>query len=180
MLGDPEAAAMVSRKLLDRGVPLSLDDFGTGYSSLRHVRQLPLQSVKIDRSFLTDIDTDSVSEKFVSAILGMGRALGLDIIAEGVERPAQQEVLTRLGFSLAQGYLFGRPMPADEVDAKLVDLVASGRTEPAEPLARHRSSRSPVSVTRVLPGHTRQPRRVEVWAEPLSLGRDAAQPSADG
>ena len=180
MLADPEAAAAVSRTLLDRGVPLSLDDFGTGYSSLRHVRQLPLQSVKIDRSFLTDIDTDSVSEKFVSAILGMGRTLGLDVIAEGVERPAQQEVLTRLGFSLAQGYLFGRPMPAAEIDAKLWDLVAAGRTEPLEPLARHGRSRSPVSVTRVLPGHTRQRGHTDASAELLSLDRDAARPSADG
>ena len=180
MLADPDAVAMVSQHLRDRGVPLSLDDFGTGFSSLRHLRQLPLQSVKIDRSFLTDIDTDSESEKFALAILGLGRDLGLDIIAEGVERPAQQAVLTRLGFSLAQGYLYGRPTPADEVEADLRGKVAAGWTRSVSSRAQPRRSHRPASATKALPGHARQTKREGAVSACPSVDLDLARHSDDG
>jgi len=115
LLHDLPTALIVTRRLRDLGVVLSLDDFGAGYSSLLHLRQIPLSSVKIDRGFAGDIDTNPETEQFMRALLAFGRDLGLRVIVEGVERPAQVEVLRRIGGTHAQGHLFGRPVPADKV-----------------------------------------------------------------
>ena len=115
LLNDLPTALTVTHRLRDLGVVLSLDDFGAGYSSLLHLRQIPLSSVKIDRGFAGDIDTNPETEQFMRALLAFGRDLGLRVIVEGVERPAQVEVLRRIGGTHAQGHLFGRPVPADQV-----------------------------------------------------------------
>ena len=115
LLHDLPTATAVTHRLRDLGVVLSLDDFGAGYSSLLHLRQIPLSSVKIDRGFAGDIDTNPETEQFMRALLAFGRDLGLRVIVEGVERPAQVEVLRRIGCTLAQGHLFGRPVPPHEV-----------------------------------------------------------------
>ena len=94
---------------------LSLDDFGTGYSSLLHLRQIPLDSIKIDRGFAGDIDTNPDTEQFLRALLALGRDLKLRVVVEGVERRTQVEVLHRIGATHAQGYLFGRPVPPQDV-----------------------------------------------------------------
>ena len=93
------------------GVQLAIDDFGTGYSSLSYLRRLPARTVKIDRSFVSIMDSDAAARAIVKAVVDMAHALDLDIVAEGVEREAQAELLLSLGCDAAQGYLFARPQP---------------------------------------------------------------------
>jgi EAL domain-containing protein (putative c-di-GMP-specific phosphodiesterase class I) len=102
--------ADVLRSIRHLGCSVGLDDFGTGYSSLSYLRRLPIDFVKIDESFIADIDTDIQANAIVGAIITMAEALGLETIAEGVETEAQAASLRELGCSLAQGYLFGRPL----------------------------------------------------------------------
>ncbi len=97
------------------GVGISLDDFGTGYSSLSHVHRLPLDKLKVDRSFVTDFTSNPASLKIVKSLLALCADMGLTCILEGVESAAQLAVLTDMGCAMAQGYYFARPMPAEEV-----------------------------------------------------------------
>ncbi len=99
-------------RLKDVGVVLALDDFGTGYSSLSQLKGLPLDNLKLDQSFVRGLPDDSDDLAICAAVIAMGRALGLKVIAEGVETTAQLEVLRTLGCDMGQGYLFARPMPA--------------------------------------------------------------------
>jgi diguanylate cyclase (GGDEF)-like protein/PAS domain S-box-containing protein len=101
--------------LKDRGVRFSLDDFGTGYSSLLLLKRLPLDKLKIDQSFIHDLLVDADSEAIVKAVIGLGRGLGLEVSAEGVETPEQRAALVRFGCQIYQGYLFGRPAAAGDV-----------------------------------------------------------------
>jgi len=102
------------QRLRADGVSIEMDDFGTGYSSLSYLRHLPLDVIKIDRSFITHLDTSKTDEAIVSAILTMTHSLGMRAVAEGVEKAEQLEVLARHGCETAQGFYFCRPMPADE------------------------------------------------------------------
>lgn len=99
----------------DLGVEIGLDDFGTGYASLTHLRRLPLTFVKIDRSFVSGIETDLEDDRIVSAVVELGRNLGLRSIAEGIETKPQLDRLRELGCDQAQGYLFARPLPPSDV-----------------------------------------------------------------
>lgn len=104
------------------GVRILVDDFGTGYSSLSYLKHLPLDTLKIDRSFISNVDTNSADEAIVSAILAMARSLGLKVVAEGVEKQAQLDVLQKHGCEMAQGYYFSRPVPATECRELLREL----------------------------------------------------------
>jgi EAL domain-containing protein (putative c-di-GMP-specific phosphodiesterase class I) len=105
------------------GIRIALDDFGTGYSSLSYLRSFPLGAIKIDRSFVRDIDTNKDSAVIVGAIIGLARGLGMTTIAEGVETPGQLAVVRDQGASMVQGYLFSRPIPASQVHDLLETFV---------------------------------------------------------
>jgi len=96
-----------------RGVYLSIDDFGTGYSSLSYLRKLPARQLKIDQSFVKDLEVDSDARAVVDAVVRLAHALGLDVVAEGVESAEQRDILLKLGCDELQGFFFAEPMPAD-------------------------------------------------------------------
>ncbi|NAZ86887.1 putative bifunctional diguanylate cyclase/phosphodiesterase [Kineococcus indalonis] len=125
LLQDLDAVQDVTGRLHEAGFGLSLDDFGTGYSSLLHLRSIPLDSVKIDRGFTADVDVCPRAQQFLRALLALGRDLGLDVVVEGVERPAQEEVLRELGAVHAQGFLYGEATAAG--DLPLGEVTGRGR-----------------------------------------------------
>ncbi|MGZ0714868.1 putative bifunctional diguanylate cyclase/phosphodiesterase [Pseudomonas palleroniana] len=118
-MSDADASMAVLQLLSDMGVDLSIDDFGTGYSSLMYLKRLPANELKIDRGFVRDLEHDSDDAAIVSAIVALGQALGLRIVAEGVETDVQQSFLTRLGCNALQGYFLGHPLPADRFMADI-------------------------------------------------------------
>jgi EAL domain-containing protein (putative c-di-GMP-specific phosphodiesterase class I) len=105
----------VLHQLRGLGVRLSVDDFGTGYSSLSYLQRLPVQEVKIDRSFVTALDAAPENFAIVRTIIELGRHLGLEVVAEGVEDEATWDVLAGLGCDLVQGWHLARPMPVDDL-----------------------------------------------------------------
>jgi len=113
-MSDADASMTVLQELSDMGVDLSIDDFGTGSSSLMYLKRLPANELKIDRGFVRDLEHDSDDAAIVSAIVALGQALDLRIVAEGVETDSQQDFLTQLGCDSLQGYLLGHPLPADQ------------------------------------------------------------------
>ena len=115
LIGNGPAVIERLEKLRALGVRLCIDDFGTGYSSLSYLHELPIEALKIDRSFVQALGDDSRKLKIVQSILLLGTALGIEVVAEGVETPAQAEALRRLGGRHAQGFLFARPVPASEL-----------------------------------------------------------------
>ena len=118
-MSDADASMTVLQKLSHMGVDLSIDDFGTGYSSLMYLKRLPANELKIDRGFVRDLEHDSDDAAIVSAIVALGQALGLRIVAEGVETDTQQSFLTTLGCDSLQGFLLGQPLPAEQL---MVDI----------------------------------------------------------
>jgi EAL domain-containing protein (putative c-di-GMP-specific phosphodiesterase class I) len=110
------------QQLRDAGVRVQIDDFGTGYSSLSYLRELPIDTLKIDRSFISRVDESAADQAIVSAILAMAKSLGLRVVAEGVETAEQLEVLERHGCDVAQGFFFSRPLPADQCRALLQEV----------------------------------------------------------
>ncbi len=113
LLEDIEATVSTMNALNEIGVQFSLDDFGTGYSSLQYLKRLPLDQLKIDRSFVREISTNSSDLAIVSTIVAMARSLNLDVIAEGVESEEQRQFLLDCGCAHFQGYLFGKPLPIE-------------------------------------------------------------------
>jgi EAL domain-containing protein (putative c-di-GMP-specific phosphodiesterase class I) len=109
----------VLRRLRDAGVSVALDDFGTGYASLTHLKSLPINRIKIDKSFVRDITLDQEDAAIVSATVSLAHALSLGVVAEGVETPQQAQFLHSVGCDVIQGHLFGRPAPASEWTASL-------------------------------------------------------------
>jgi diguanylate cyclase (GGDEF)-like protein/PAS domain S-box-containing protein len=105
----------VLRRLRARGVGISVDDFGTGYSSLSYLKQLPVDELKIDRSFVRQLATDRTDATLVASIVGLGHGLGLRVVAEGIEDQRSWDALAGMGCDVAQGYYLSRPLPADDL-----------------------------------------------------------------
>lgn len=112
--------------LSERGVKIAIDDFGTGYASLSYLRQYPVDLIKIDRSFVADIGTDESDRDLTAAVVALARRLGIDVTAEGIEEPAQADILKDLGCRFGQGYLYSPAVAADRIDA----MLSAPRTPP--------------------------------------------------
>ncbi len=113
-LGDINYAVQQMNALREMGIQLAMDDFGTGYSSLSYIQQLPLTLLKLDRSFIIEIETDTVAQEIVSAVIKIAKSMNIETIAEGVELEHQAEMLRNMGCDYVQGYLYGKPVPATE------------------------------------------------------------------
>jgi len=114
LIQDTDATITTLHQLKDLGVQIAVDDFGTGYSSLSYLRRFPIDTLKIDQSFVQDIDADTDEAAIVNAIIAMGKSLKLRVVAEGIETPQQFAFLQSRHCAEGQGYYFNRPMPADE------------------------------------------------------------------
>ena len=123
LLQKTEAIKRALHELREFGVSIALDDFGTGYASLSHLLQFPTDSIKIDRSFVADMESSPEAERIVRTLLELGSHLGLTVTAEGVETTAQRDFLSANGCTELQGYLFGRPMPAEELRTRFAALL---------------------------------------------------------
>jgi EAL domain-containing protein (putative c-di-GMP-specific phosphodiesterase class I) len=128
MMADAELAATRLHELRALGAHIALDDFGTGYSSLSYLGSFPIDVLKMDRSFLSS-DTPVDANGLAAAIVALGATLGLDVVAEGIERPDQLEALRALGCETGQGYLIGRPMDAEATTRWLLERNPSALTE---------------------------------------------------
>jgi diguanylate cyclase (GGDEF)-like protein/PAS domain S-box-containing protein len=133
--------------LRDSGVRIQIDDFGTGYSSLSYLRELPIDTLKIDRSFINHVDDNPADQAIVSAILAMARSLALRVVAEGIETAAQLEVLHHHGCEVAQGFYFSRPLPAEQCRALLEELAT--RTSFTETVRMRLRKESPSTVAAI-------------------------------
>jgi EAL domain-containing protein (putative c-di-GMP-specific phosphodiesterase class I) len=117
------------------GVQLALDDFGTGYSSLLYLRRFPFDKLKIDRSFVVSIEGAADAAAIVHAVVGLGRGLGMQVTAEGVETADQHLFLRAAGVHSMQGYRFGRPMTAADISERLLSPASFQPTDAAAALA---------------------------------------------
>ena len=113
------------------GVRVAVDDFGTGYSSLAYLQKLPIDRLKIDRSFVQGFEADLDGSAIVRAVIGIGRSLGMEVVAEGVETPSQLERVREAGCQFAQGYLLGRPMPAEQFQRDHLPRVSAAAVQHA-------------------------------------------------
>lgn len=128
VMEDPEDAIVKLEALRELGIHLALDDFGTGYSSLTHLRQFPFDVLKIDRSFVTDVDRTQNNREIVSAMIDLAHAFGMQSLAEGVEREEEFDFLVGRGVNLFQGYLFSRPLSGETYE-ELLNENASNRSD---------------------------------------------------
>ena len=125
-MADADRSALVLSELKALGVRLEIDDFGTGYSSLSRLQHFPLDTLKIDRSFVSRMDTDPETREIVRIIVMLAHGLSLKIVAEGIETQAQADMLKNLGCELAQGYLYSKPVPGEAIEQLLRENRAAG------------------------------------------------------
>ena len=143
MIAEPELALATLRRVRSLGVRIALDDFGTGYSSLSLLQKFPLQRIKIDRAFVHGVADNPNDRSLVRTIVAMGRSLGLDMVAEGVESVHQLQVLSDLGCTKAQGYLISHPVPADAMRSTVAALERLGQFPGLRPAPSSYSTRQP-------------------------------------
>jgi diguanylate cyclase (GGDEF)-like protein/PAS domain S-box-containing protein len=151
MVRDVEGASLVLAKLRTLGVRVAIDDFGTGFSSLSHLRHLPVDVLKIDKAFVADIDLpkkrgdNAGGAAIASAVIGLGRGLGLKVVAEGVEKRSQMNFLAREGCDACQGYLLCPPMSAPDLERWIATRRKSTRDRPTRPTSGSRRARPRVA-----------------------------------
>jgi EAL domain-containing protein (putative c-di-GMP-specific phosphodiesterase class I) len=121
LMHNADTSVKMLNDLKAKGIRISIDDFGTGYSSLNYLHRFPLDVLKIDRSFVNSANTSSENREIIRTIIYLAQALNLEVVAEGIENIAQLETLRSLGCEYAQGYLFSRPLPADQIEALVHD-----------------------------------------------------------
>ncbi|MBL8340173.1 MAG: EAL domain-containing protein, partial [Rubrivivax sp.] len=127
LMGELDKALGAMQQLRAGGVRLSIDDFGTGYSSLAYLSALPIDSLKVDRSFVALMESKPHNVEIVRAVMNLGTSLGKHVVAEGIETPAQLKELRAMGVQMGQGYLLSPPLRADQVTVALATQgVASG------------------------------------------------------
>ena len=133
LMHDSNSIAAVLQSLSDLGVRIALDDFGTGYSSLSHLKRFPIDTLKIDQSFVRNLAVDAADASIVRAVIGMGKGLQVRVVAEGVETREQLAFLRKQGCPEGQGYYFSRPVSAREFS----QLLRRSATESRLPDGRH-------------------------------------------
>ena len=126
LIGDFSRAVSILRRLKALGVRVAMDDFGTGYSSLSYLQSFPFDKIKIDQTFISNLDRNVQSAAIVRAVIGLGRGLDLPVVAEGVETQAQLDFLSAEACSEVQGFLVGRPRPIEDY-AEIVGSVPASR-----------------------------------------------------
>jgi EAL domain-containing protein (putative c-di-GMP-specific phosphodiesterase class I) len=134
LLEDDKVALETFQRIQDLGVRIAFDDFGTGYASLTYLKKFPLDRLKIDKSFVSEIRANSDDAAIVGSTINLGKLLGLSVIAEGIEDPATADVLKSMGCEEGQGFYFGAPMPAAQFEQRF--LLSSPRSAPGNPLAQ--------------------------------------------
>lgn len=131
LINNEETAIGILWEFKRMGINISLDDFGTGFSSLYYLKQLPLDEIKIDKTFIQDLETNSDSATITQGIINITNSLGLTVVAEGIETEFQLGFLASLQCNTYQGYLFSKPRPAEEIDALLATHFTAAKTHPA-------------------------------------------------
>jgi len=140
LLQDVDRTLLELKALKEAGISLSIDDFGTGYSSLSYLKRFPIDTIKIDRSFIKDLHQDADDAAICAAILAMSQQLGLTVVAEGVETREQLDFLRRHKCDHIQGYICSKPLPASEFFALLLKL--SGKAANSENPAKSTSEKT--------------------------------------
>jgi len=121
LVEDVQAAIAILEKMSSMGIKTSIDDFGTGYSSLAYLKRFPINKLKIDQSFVKDIQVDSNDEAIVTSVIRLGQSMGMQVIAEGVETEAQLQFLIEQGCDEGQGYFLGRPVNALDFEKQFLN-----------------------------------------------------------
>ncbi len=176
MMQDRDRAAIILRQLTEMGISVAVDDFGTGYSNLSYLIDFSFQKLKIDRSFVSRIDTDSSSGAVVSTIVGLSRALGVHTIAEGVETENQATLLRAAGCEVVQGYLFGKPAPlrSSRTASRARRRMANGRAAPTHRLdGQHLEAAVACSLSNCPPASTVGKGRPVLHHDSADAGRRA-------
>ena len=123
IMKNPKKAIRLLEDISKLGISIAIDDFGTGYSSLEYLKRLPVDKLKIDRSFVKDLLEDEGDALIIQAVIALSRSLKLSVIAEGVEEPAQMDFLLKNGCSEVQGYLYGKPMDIPSIEESLDNMI---------------------------------------------------------
>jgi EAL domain-containing protein (putative c-di-GMP-specific phosphodiesterase class I) len=131
LIEDDQVALETFNRIQELGVSIAFDDFGTGYASLTYLKKFPLDRLKIDKSFVSEIRSDSDDAAIVGSTINLGKLLGLSVIAEGIEDVATAELLKSMGCQEGQGYYFGPPMPAAEFEQRFLTGEGRGSDLPA-------------------------------------------------